>query len=311
MSAEERPAESAAAASAGVRLRPMRAQDAAAADEVMQTALTDGARSRGEQQRPPEPGRRERALAVLRHFVATDPEGCWVAERDEQMLGMAVAIRRGRLWGLGLLFIAPQAQRMGIGRMLLDATARHAAGASVKMIMASTDPRAVRTYAAHGLDVHPAMTATGRVERSRLQAQAAGRAGSLADLPLVEEVDMAVRGSSRAVDVEFLLGEGAAITVVDDASGRGYAVHEPGLPIVGGHPMMLSATSEEAAAKLLREVLAQAEEEPVEIFGLTRRQNWAIQVAFEARLSVAPGSPLCLTPGLEPPGPWLLSGIYF
>lgn len=293
-----------------MQVRRMQERDAAGADEIVQTALADGAGRRGEQRPPADPSRPERMVAVLRHFIVTDPDGCWVAEQDGEMLGMAVAIRRQQLWGLGLLFIMPHAQRMGIGRELLDRCAAYAEGCACKMIMTSTDPRAMRTYAAHGLDVHPAMIATGLVDISRLQWQPLGRPGSAGDLALVEEVDTAVRGASRAVDVEFLLGQGATLTVLEDESGRGYAVHAPGRPVVGGHPMMLSATTEVAAGRLLRQVLAGAGE-PVEIFGLTSRQSWAIRIALEAGLTVSPGSPLCLSPGLDPPGPWLLSGIDF
>lgn len=293
-----------------VQLRPMREQDAAIADEIMQTALAEVARRLGEEAKPLDPTRRDRTVAVLRHFIATDPEGCWVAFQGEEMVGMATAIRRGGLWGLGLLFILPQAQGAGIGRALLDACARYAEGRECKMIMTSTDPKATRTYAAHGLDVHPAMIATGMVDVSRLLPAQGVRAGSQSDLPLVDEVDVAVRGGSRAIDVEFLLAQGATLSVIDETSGRGYAVQAPGLPVIGGHPMMLSATTQEAAGNLLRAALADARE-PVEIFGLTSSQSWAIRIAFEARLTVRPGSPLCLTPGMQPPAPWLLSGIYF
>lgn len=310
MSVNEQPEHVNDTASAEAHLRPMGEQDAVAADEVMQTALADTARRRGQEQHSHDPSRATQMEAVLKHFMATDPAGCWVAERDGEMLGMAVAIRRGELWGLGLLFIMPSAQRMGLGRALLDRCASYAEGASIRMIMTSTDPRSMRTYAAHGLDVHPAMIATGIPQIQPARAEAAGRRGSLDDISLVEEVDLAVRGSSRAVDVEFLLGEGATLVVLEDDSGRGYAMHAPGLPVVGGHPMMLSATSEITAGRLLWQVLGCAGE-PVEIFGLTGRQSWAIRIALEAGLTVSPGSPMCLTPGLDPPGPWLLSGIYF
>jgi GNAT superfamily N-acetyltransferase len=293
-------------------LRPMYKEDAAAADQTMQAALVAGPNaSESEHAVPPDDGsRRDRMIAVLGHFVKTDPAGCWVAEWEGEMLGMAVSIRRQDFWGLAMLFVLPEAQNLGIGRALLEACARYADGCSRRMIMSSNDPRSARTYSAHGLEVHPAMTALGSVDRSRLALGAPGRAGSSRDLPLVDEVDTIVRGSSRAVDVEFLLSEGAALTIIDDETGRGYAAHAAGAPVVGGHPIMLGATTEIVAGQLLRQVFALAKE-PIEVFGLTRRQGWAIRVALEARLTVRPSPPLFMTPGLEPPGPWLLSGIYF
>jgi GNAT superfamily N-acetyltransferase len=291
-------------------LRPMRADDAAAADQTMQAAIAATVERGGGQPPQADVNRRDRMIKVLRHLVATDPAGCWVAERDGEMLGMSAAIRRQDFWGLALLFVSPEAQHLGIGRSLLEASSEYGEGCRCRMIMSSNDPRSARSYAAHGLEVHPAMTAHGTVDRSRLSPGPVGRAGSAVDLPLVDEVDTLVRGSSRAVDVEFLLSEGAALTVIDDETGRGYATHAVGAPVVGGHPMLLGGTTEVVAESLLRHVLALAEE-PVEIFGLTRRQNWAMRIALEARLMIRPSPPLFITPGLEPPGPWLLSGVYF
>jgi len=292
--------------------RPMLATDTAAAEAIMHRAVTDAARLGPAEPAPADDRRHRRMVRVIEHLVQTDPGGCWVAARGGQLVGMATSIRRGTLWGLALLFVDPIAQSEGVGRSLLEATRAHAQGADTRMIVSSDDPRAVRAYAASGLEVHPAMSARGRPDPGGM-ATAAGRRIEQADsaaLKLVDEVDLAVRGSSRAGDVGFLMSQGATLRILEDRRGRGYAVSAQGSPVVGGHPMVLAATSEAVAADLLRDALASAHE-PVELIGLTRRHNWALQVAFEARLRVGPGPALCISPGIEPPAAWILSGIYF
>jgi ribosomal protein S18 acetylase RimI-like enzyme len=51
-----------------------------------------------------------------------EPDGFWVAENENEIVGMAVSWLRGSFWFLGWLFILPTCQEGGIGRKLLDKT---------------------------------------------------------------------------------------------------------------------------------------------------------------------------------------------
>lgn len=250
--------------------------------------------------------------------IERDPEGCWVAVDGGRVVGMTQAVRRGRFWGLSMLFVHPDAQSRGVGRLLLEAGRPYAAGAGLRMIMTSPDPRALRRYSAEGLAIHPAVDAAGAPDRSTLPAGLRHRDGDESDLDLVAAVDAGLRGS-RAEDVASLLAVGSQLRVVDDGPRRGWVLSQ------GGRVGMLGASDERTASELLWAVVADgpgsedsgsAEDTPeqrakVRVNCLTARQDWAVRVALAARISVTPTGPLFVDGMPHPPGPWLPSGWYF
>jgi hypothetical protein len=129
------------------------------------------------------------------------------------------------------------------------------------------------------------------------------RPGDASDLNLVASVDAGLRGS-RAEDVEYLLGAGAMMQVIDRGAARGYVVHRH------KRLLMLGATDNATACLLLWRFLAESGAE-AEIWGLTAQQDWAVKVALAARLEVVPLGALFVAGREHPPGPWLPSGWYF
>lgn len=236
-------------------------------------------------------------------FLERDPEGAFVAVDGSAVVGVAESIRRGSFWGLSMLFVHPASQNDGLGRRLLEAALTYSRDADVRMIMASTDPRAVRLYSSAGLALHPAMRAEGDVDRSRIPTGLAGRSGDAGDLDLVAAVDERLRGS-RAEDVDFLLGQGATLEVLDSGKDRGYVLYQ------GERLRMLGASGREAAEQLLWRFLAGAGGK-AELHGLTAGQDWAVRVALAARLPVSPGGPLFVAGMRHPPEHWVPSGWYF
>ena len=244
----------------------------------------------------------ERSMA---RFVERDPDGAWVAVTDEdgRVVGMAEAIRRGGFWGLSMLFVDPDWQSRGVGRALLERALNYAQGASVRMIVASSDPRALRRYWSAGLRLYPGVQAAGRPDTGAVPADLPGRQGEAGDLDLVAEVDSDLRGS-RAEDAAFLLSLGNVLEVVDGPEGRGYAVRSD------ERMHMLGATDTETARLLVWRFL-QAAGPTATLPWLTATQGWAIDVAMAAGLTLRPQGALFVD-GLEsPPGPWLPSGWFF
>jgi len=140
-------------------IRPMREEDVDAAHELTVTAFDHYSRSRGEE---PEPVPDASTVPPrYLHPLRTDPGGCWVAEEDGRLTGCAIALVREGVWGLSLLAVHPDRQSAGIGRELLQATWRYGADARGWIIMASGDPRALRSYARLGLTGHPVFIAEG------------------------------------------------------------------------------------------------------------------------------------------------------
>ncbi|NHC12902.1 GNAT family N-acetyltransferase [Motilibacter deserti] len=286
-----------------VHLRPMTVHDVEAVAAVVDAADRAAERRPGDDYRPPSDEQRGVMDRGTRRFIERDPAGAWVADRDGEVVGIAEAIRRGPFWGLSMLFVHPSAQSQGVGRRLLETALAYADGAELRMIMTSSDPRALRRYSLAGLDIHPAVNADGVVHRSAIPAGLPGRAGDEDDLDLVERVDVSLRGSRRE-DVEFMLATGARLDVIDSPDGSGYVVSR------SDRVAMLGATDERTATALLWRALAQAEGK-AHISCLTAQQDWAVRVALTARLSVAPTGPLFVSGMERPPGPWIANGWYF
>ena len=286
-----------------VEVRGMTAPDVLGAMAVVRAAGESEQRAEGREPTPMPDSAWQQFRRRTERFLERDAEGAFVAVDGDSVVGLAQSIRRGSFWGLSMLFVHPEAQGYGLGRRLLDAALTYATDAEVRMIMASTDSRAVRLYSSAGLALHPAMRAQGEVDRSRIPAGLPGRSGDANDLDLVATVDEGLRGS-RAEDVEFLLGQGATLEVLDSGTERGYVLYQ------GERLRMLGATDGPTAEQLLWRFLAGAGAK-AELHGLTAGQDWAVRVALAAMLPVCPGGPLFVSGRPHPPENWMASGWYF
>jgi predicted N-acetyltransferase YhbS len=284
-------------------IRPMTLGDVVGVRTVVEAAGAELERRAGHAPQTRTDEQREYFLSGLRRFVQRDPDGAWVATDGDSVVGMAASVRRASFWGLSMLFVDPARQTQGLGRQLLDAGLASASGARVRMILSSSDPRALRRYSQAGLAIHPTVEARGTIDRKAIPDDLSARPGDASDLNLVASVDAGLRGS-RAEDVEYLLGVGAMMQVIDRGAARGYVVHRQ------QRLLMLGATDRATACGLLWRFLAEAGAE-AEIWGLTSQQNWAVNVALAARLEVVPFGALFVAGREQPPGPWLPSSWYF
>jgi predicted N-acetyltransferase YhbS len=280
-------------------LRPLRDEDVAAVHQTAVRAFEALDRQSGRPAQPPPAP--ERAHLRIRHLLGTDPEGAWVAERNGEIVGAALALRREGLWGLSLLVVHPDAQSAGTGRALLERAHASAAGAHGEVILASEDPRALRAYARLGLTLHPCVVAAGVPQG--VAAPAAVRAGTEADLPLAAATDRRVRGAPHGPDLGAMLAAGGQLLVLPE---RGYVVLRP-----EGSVWTLAAGDDEAARGLLRAVLARAGEAATEVEWLTAAQHWAVQVCVDAGLELqGAGGAVFLRGDVGPFSPYLPSGAY-
>lgn len=281
----------------GADLRPMRPSDVPAVDAMALRVLFQPIA--GEDVTPPEDLRHRR----LAHLVATDPAGCWVAVAGEEVVGVALALRREGLWGLSLFAVAPEHQERGIGRALLDAALAHADGTEGAIIMSSTHPGAMRRYARAGFRLLPAVGAAGVLHRARLPAADPRVAdpGPGAD-ERIGAIGRAVRGASYAVDLPALRATGHTVLALED---RGFCVRNAGIV------KLLAAHDEDAARRLLRTALAGAGAgTTASVDVITAGNDWAIEVALEAGLALSPDGPLFVRGTVGPLQPFLPSGAY-
>jgi GNAT superfamily N-acetyltransferase len=284
-------------------VRPMAFEDVDAVIAVVNAANADQV---ARQVVPPPPPRTAAQTAAYRRahvrFVERDGPGAWVAAREGSVVGMAEAIRRDGFWGLSMLFVRPEDQSRGVGRALLEAALGYADGADVRMIQSSPDPRAMRRYARLGLAMHPTAEISGSPDRKSIPTDLPGRGGDANDLELVASVEAAL-GRSRSEDVAFGLEVGDRLDVVETDGCRGWMLWQP------GRLLMLGATDEETASTLLWRFVGQTGDNAA-VVGLTAAQNWAFNVAHDARLSLRVDGAMFVA-GMAVPGPWIPSGWFF
>jgi len=237
-------------------------------------------------------------------FIATDPDGAWVAREEGRVTGVAAGLRSDGLWVLSQLFVDPNTQSRGTGGALLERALAYFEGARGGLITASSDPRAIRLYARAGFTPRPALRAEGIVDRATLPASRLVIEGDVDDVERTAAVDVAVRGGARPHHIAQMLGVGNRLYLARD--GRGYAIATG-----SGRLATLAATDDEAAQALLWRVLAdEPAGMPVAVEWLTAEQGWAIDVAVRAGFTLEPGGPLFTRGELGPLTPFVPSGAY-
>jgi GNAT superfamily N-acetyltransferase len=248
----------------------------------------------------PQPRSPERAslwAARVRHLVSTDPNGSWVAERDGEMLGLAVSFIREQLWLLASYAVLPEAQGLGLGKALLAPALEYGRGCLRGMLNASDDPRALRRYHAAGFRLYPQMFLRGTPDRSQLPAIDSVREGTADDIDLMNSIDRQTRGSAHGSDHEYLLGR-HRLVVVETSRAQGYAYLDDGVAL-------LAATDRRTAATLLWEAIASSDD--VLVGHITPENHWAVDVGIAARLHLDLSGYQALR-HMKPPQPYLPNG---
>jgi GNAT superfamily N-acetyltransferase len=279
-------------------VRPMRDEDVLAVHETSLVTFRDLDERLGEHPGPP--GTFEQAAVRLRRLLATDPGGAWVAERDGEVIGCALAILRERIWGLSLLVVHPEHQSTGLGRELLARARAYGDGARGSIILASRDVRAVRSYLGLGLELHPAAIAVGR-PRDVPPPQGV-RALEPGDREWVDAVGRIVRGAAHGDDLDACVRAESTVAVLPE---RGYAVWRDGAL------RLLAALDADAARELLRAHLRAAGSREASVEWLTSHQQWAFRECLDAGLRIDPAGGAVFTGGeLGTMAPYLPSGAY-
>jgi GNAT superfamily N-acetyltransferase len=247
--------------------------------------------------------RTTRGRARIAHLQATDPEGCWVAERDGEIVALALSLVREDVWGLSLFAVKPGLQGQGIGRRTLEPALAYAEGRRGAIILSSTDPRAMRRYFRAGFRLRPCMTTAGPINRSRIPAGLRSRPGHLeADRDVLDAASRHVRGASHGPDLEAIAGAGGRLLVLDD---RGFAFHREGSPV------LLAARDDEAAADLLWSCLAGGPPGgPVHVDFISEHNDWAVAVSLDAGLALGTEGPVFVRGETGPFTPYLPSGAF-
>lgn len=239
-----------------------------------------------------------------RHYLATDPGGCWVAEEDGRMVGFATSYRRDLTWILATYAVLPGRQGQGTGTQLLAAALSHSRGCLRGMLAASDDPRAYRRYRLAGFTLHPQLFLRGVVDRAALPVVEHVREGTAADEELMDSIDRRVRDAAHGSD-HAVLRSLYRLLVTDRTTGSGYAYVDD-----RGQVALLAATNRRTATRLLWEAMASTPAgEEVTLSHVTAQNEWAVDVGLAARLSVGTAGHLALR-GMKPPVPYIHHGTF-
>jgi GNAT superfamily N-acetyltransferase len=273
-------------------MQPADAPHAAALGRAVFSAPTDP---------PPSPAEDRFQVRRHLHLMETDPDGCWVAEEDGRFLGAAVALIRDGVWGLSFLAVAPDQQARGIGRELLDRAVAYGYGARGRLILSSTDPKAMRRYTCAGLDLRPCVAAAGIVDRSRLPREAPGIVAS-DDLEATAPISRYVRGATHHRDIGQYLDYGMGLLRHGD---RGFVVFDDRVI------KLLAARDERSAVELLWAALGRMPVGgTVGVDFLSAEQQWAIRTVLEAGLALSPDGPIFTAGDVGPLAPYIPCGAY-
>ena len=264
-----------------VRIRPMTVDDAPAAERVTAVGFHEldirmFRRSWPDPQlRPPERG----AIWTdrVRHLVGTDPGGCWVAERDDELLGIVVSFVREKMWLLASYAVVPGAQGLGLGKALLAPALEHGRGCLRGMFNASSDPKALRRYHAAGFTMHPQMFLRGTPDRGQLPALEHLREGTESDIDLMDSVDRRTRGAAHGVDHQLLIRQ-FRLVVSETSTAQGYAYLDDGVVLLAATDRRTADTPDVGVDRLERR-RPDRPHHPGERLGGRRRDGGAARAA--------------------------------
>jgi ribosomal protein S18 acetylase RimI-like enzyme len=103
--------------------------------------------------------------------VASEPQGFWVAEEGDRVIGFALSWVRGSFWFLAFLFVMPGYQGKGVGRHLLEQAIEYGNRDRVTsraLITFAYNPTSISLYIRYGMYPRvPLYTMIGRTESVR------------------------------------------------------------------------------------------------------------------------------------------------
>jgi len=199
-------------------------------------------------------------------FLATEPDGCFLAECDGAPAGTATTTVYGpELAWIGMLLVHPDYRRRGLGRALLLRCLEYLRGRGVRCIKLDATPAGRTVYP--GLGFQDEWTLRRWVGRRAAPPPAPPAAGlrpwRAGDASLVASLDAAAFGVCRQRLLAALAPQSLAGLVVESEPGRlaGYGFLRPGSQRLYLGPVV--AATDETGLCLVRDLLARTESQTV------------------------------------------------
>lgn len=90
----------------------------------------------------------------LRRYVATEPEGWVVAERGSELVGLGGYVSFGRCAYIGLMAVAPGAQRVGIGAAIFESLLQRCESRGCSLLLLDANDAGAPLYEKYGFHDH-------------------------------------------------------------------------------------------------------------------------------------------------------------
>jgi ribosomal protein S18 acetylase RimI-like enzyme len=201
-----------------------------------------------------------------KRFLATEPDGCFLAEWNGAPAGTATTTVYGpELAWIGMVLVHPDYRRRGIGSALLQRCLEYLRGRGVRCIKLDATPAGRAVY--HGLGFQDEWTlrrwAGQRARPSATTPEAGLRPWQTTDASRVASLDAAAFGISRQRLLTTLGQQSLSGLVVESEAGRlaGYGLLRPGSQALYLGPVV--AESSEAGIRLVEGLLARTERQTV------------------------------------------------
>lgn len=221
-----------------------------------------------------------------------------IAETETgRLAGLAVTRQLGPLVLLAWAAVHPEFQGRGLLRAML-AEWPPARPTQRRLVLSSTDPRAMRAYAGLGLQLHPTVSLGGILRPGAVEPPAGVSIHPPMEVEAVLDVlGRAARGAGYPPgDLAVLEAQGDRVHLADLGAGRRAAV------VAGGGIIRLAVAEDETAARLaLRGALAAAPPgASIHLNQLRAGMDWAIQEGIAAGLVLSPDGPIYADGALSP-----------
>ena len=231
-----------------LRIRPMTRADLAFADSVRALAGWN------------------QTLEDWQRFLATEPDGCFLAEWDGIRAGTATTTVYGpELAWIGMVLVHPDYRRRGIGRALLRHCIDYLHGRGVRCIKLDATPLGQPVYEGLGFQIEWSLARwVGRGTVTPESSPPSGlRACRPANVSSIEALDAAAFGVSRRRLLTALDESIHSAWVMESASGglEGYGLLRPGSQALYLGPVV--ATSERVGIELVETLVTRGNGQPI------------------------------------------------
>ena len=191
------------------KVRPARESDLIAADHLVVHAINDLTERHGFGRFASPSSPNFQAVSLQ-----DDPQGLWISEDDDRLVGFAFAWVRGDLWVLAQLFVSPDYQGGGVGTELLARTLAHADanGCARRALITFSFNRASQAlYMRHGLfptvPIYSFAAESARVRTRPVNGLHGVRFDEYVDPLKLAEIDRLAFGVTRGKHHTYLLAD--------------------------------------------------------------------------------------------------------